>query len=264
MAFVVSKLLWIIVNPANILGILVVLAAVTALLGWRKLLAVLLTLLVLICGTLTLSPVPNAILAALENRFSQPDLAKLGKVDGVIVLGGAVDTNRSGAFDTLVISDAGERLLALVDLGRRYPSAKLVMTGGSANIDGEDAVREADVVRDRFLPMVGFDPARVIFERVSRNTDENARYSAALVKPQPGEVWLLVTSAYHMPRAVGIFRKQGWPVVPYPVDYGSWPESRISFDLLGGLQNFYWASREWIGLTYYWALGRTESFFPAP
>ncbi len=264
MAFFVSKLLWIIANPANMLGLLVVLTAGAALVGWRRLSAVLLTVLVLLCGTLTLTPLPSALLGVLENRFPQPDLRKLAKVDGIIVLGGAVDTNRSAAFNTLVVSDAGERLLALVDLGRRYPNAKLVMTGGSANIDGEDAVREADLVRDRFLPMVGFDPARVIFERASRNTDENARFSAALVKPQPGETWLLVTSAYHMPRAVGIFRHQSWPVVPYPVDYGSWPESRITFDLLAGLHDFYWASREWIGLAYYWTLGRTESLFPAP
>ncbi|KJV08490.1 hypothetical protein VZ95_17480 [Elstera litoralis] len=264
MAFFVSKLLWIIANPANLLGILVLIAALAALLRWRRIGAVALTLLVLLCGMLTLTPVPNDLLSALENRFPQPDLAKLPKVDGVIVLGGAVDTHRSSAFATLVVTDAAERLLALVDLGRRYPAAKLVMTGGSADIDGEGAVREADLVRDRFLPMVGFDPARVVFERDSRNTDENARYSRALVAPQPGEVWLLVTSAYHMPRAVGIFRQQGWPVVPYPVDFGAAPDSQISFDLLGGLQNFYWASREWIGLTYYWALGRTESFFPAP
>lgn len=264
MAFFVSKLLWIIANPANLLGILVVCVALAAVLRWRRLLAVAVTLLLLLCTMLTVTPLPNSVLAALENRFPRPDLAALGKVDGVIVLGGAVDTNRSGAFETLVVSDAGERLLALVDLGRRYPQAKLVMTGGSSNIDGEGAVREADLVRDRFLPMVGFDPNRVTFERESRNTDENARYSAALVTPQPGETWLLVTSAYHMPRAVGIFRKQGWPVVAYPVDYGSWPTRRISFDLLAGLQDFYWASREWIGLAYYRLLGRTETFFPAP
>ncbi|MFY8105738.1 MAG: YdcF family protein [Elstera sp.] len=264
MAFFVSKLLWIIANPANMLGLLVAFTAGAAVLGWRRVAAVLLTLLVLLCGTLTLTPLPNTLLATLENRFPQPDLAKLARVDGVIVLGGAVDTNRSAAFNTLVVSDAGERLLALVDLGRRYPNAKLVMSGGSADLDGGDTVREADLVRDRFLPMMGFDPTRVIFERDSRNTDENARYSARLVNPQPGETWLLVTSAYHMPRAMGIFRKQGWSVVPYPVDYGSWPESKIAFDLLAGLHDFYWASREWIGLVYYRALGRTESLFPAP
>ncbi len=265
MAFILSKLLWIIGNPANLLGLLVLLAAAAQMLRWHRLATLLLLGLVALCTALTLTPLPNAVLATLENRFPRPDLPALGRVDGIIILGGAVDTNRTAAFETLVVSDAAERLLALVDLGRRYPQAKLVMTGGSANLDPAAAVvREADLVRDKFLPMVGFAPDRVIFERDSRNTDENARYSAALVNPQPGEVWLLVTSAYHMPRAVGIFRKQGWPVVPYPVDYGACPDRCISFDLLAGMQSFYWASREWLGLAYYRAMGRTDSLFPGP
>ncbi|GFZ79317.1 membrane protein [Elstera cyanobacteriorum] len=264
MAFFLSKLLWMIANPANLMGVLALLATVAALLRWRRLMIGTLTLLLALCTAMTVTPLPNAVLAALELRFPQPDLGKLPKVDGIIVLGGAVDTNRSGDFNTLVVTDAAERLLALSDLGRRFPNAKLVMTGGSANIDRDGALMEADLVRDKFLPMVGIDPGRVIFERDSRNTDENARFSAALVKPQPGDVWLLVTSAYHMPRAVGIFRHQGWPVVPYPVDYGSSRDSPISFDLLGGMQNFYWASREWIGLVYYRLLGRTDSLFPGP
>lgn len=264
MAFILSKLLWMIANPANLLGVLVLVTTIAAVLRWRRLMIGTLALLLLLCGALTVTPLPNTILAALERRFPQPDLSKLPKVDGIIVLGGAVDTNRSGDFNSLVVTDAAERLLALSDLGRRYPAAKLVMTGGSANIDGEGALREADLVRDKFLPMVGMDPARVIFERESRNTDENARFSAALVKPQPGEVWLLVTSAYHMPRSVGIFRHQGWPVVPYPVDYGSSLDSPITFDLLSGMQSFYWGSREWIGLVYYRLLGRTDSLFPGP
>lgn len=265
MAFFLSKLLWLIANPANLLGLLVLLTAAAQLLRWRRLTTVLLLALVALCAGLTLTPLPNAVLATLEGRFPRPDLTALARVDGIIVLGGAVDTNRTAAFETLVVSDAAERLLALVDLGRRYPQAKLVMTGGSANLDSAaTSVREADLVRDKFLPMVGFDPGRVIFERESRNTDENARYSAALATPQPGEVWLLVTSAYHMPRAVGIFRKQGWPVIAYPVDYGACSAACISFDLLAGMQSFYWASREWLGLAYYRAMGRTDSLFPGP
>lgn len=264
MAFLFSKLFWLVLNPANLLGLLVVVATLAALLGWRRMSTGILVLLVLFCGALTLTPLPDAALSALENRFPRPDLTKFQKVDGIIILGGGVDTQRSRIFDTLSLTDAAERLLALVELERRYPEAKFVVSGGSAEFDQEGAAREADLIRDKFLPLVKIDPARVIFERNSRNTDENVRYSRALAAPQSGETWLLVTSAFHMPRAVGIFRQQNWPVIPYPVDYGSIPQQRITYDLLAGMQNFYWASHEWIGLFYYWTMGRTHQLFPGP
>jgi uncharacterized SAM-binding protein YcdF (DUF218 family) len=102
-------------------------------------------------------------------------------------------------------------------LAHRYPHAKLVFTGGSGNPLMQDA-READYVKQLWID-IGLDPSRVIWERDSRNTYENAVASKALARPKPGENWVLITSAVHMPRAVAIFNKQNWKVIPYPVDY---------------------------------------------
>jgi uncharacterized SAM-binding protein YcdF (DUF218 family) len=84
--------------------------------------------------------------------------------------------------------------------------------------------------------------------------------------PQPGQRWLLVTSASHMPRAVGVFRQIGWPVIAYPVDYRTAGGASI-----GTLPNvsrrwleFDDAIRAWIGLIAYWLAGRIASPFPGP
>ena len=69
------------------------------------------------------------------------------------------------------------------------------------------------------LERLGLAAGRVIYEERSRNTSENAEFSLAIARPQPGETWLLITSAFHMSRAVGSFRRAGWNVVPYPVDF---------------------------------------------
>ena len=123
---------------------------------------------------------------------------------------------------------------------------------------------EAADARATFL-QIGFDPARVIFEDQSRNTQENVAFSRALAQPQPGESWLLITSARSMPRAVGVFRRAGWPVIGYPVDYGTPGKTGfvLDFDLTPGVNRVEGALHEWIGLFAYRILGRTDALFPS-
>jgi uncharacterized SAM-binding protein YcdF (DUF218 family) len=113
----------------------------------------------------------------------------------------------------------------------------------------------------------GFSRDRLIMERRSRNTEENAEFSKALVSPKSGERWLLVTSAHHMARSVGIFRKVGFAVEPYPVDWrmgGRDDLLRFSVHFIEGLSRLDTASREWMGLIAYWITGKTSEFFPGP
>ena len=99
----------------------------------------------------------------------------------------------------------------------RYPNARIVFTGGSANLISNDA-KEADYAAEIFESL-GIPKSRLIMERASRNTYENAEFTKELVAPKPGERWLLVTSAFHMPRSIGLFRKAGFAVEAYPVDW---------------------------------------------
>ncbi|MCK1475073.1 YdcF family protein [Bradyrhizobium sp. 197] len=210
------------------------------------------------------SPLGNLLLYPLESRFPAWDPAR-GAPDGIIVLGGSIDTDLSAAHRTPVVSHAADRLFAPAGLARRYPNARIVFTGGTANLVETDS-READYSAP-ILESLGIAKDRLILDRDSRNTWENAIFTRQLVSPKPGERWLLVTSAFHMPRAMGIFRKAGFDVEAYPVDWRMGGRGALlSFTNVGGdgLARTEVAVREWIGLVAYRLMGRTSELLPGP
>ena len=208
----------------------------------------------------TVLPIPELLLAPLENRFPlpqtlPPDLA------GIIVLGGAIDPVETAARGIPSLNGSAERITTFVKIARLYPSAKKVFSGGIGTLRRSKRT-EAEVAKQLFSDL-GLDPTDIIFESKSRNTYENALYSQQVAHPESHEKWLLITSAVHMPRAVGIFRRLNWPVVPYPVAYKSDSEYQAGGfgDSLGKLDG---AVREWCGLVAYRILGRTDALLPAP
>lgn len=212
----------------------------------------------LVLGT---APVGDWLLHRLEYRF--PALAEPPpRVDGVILLGGEINAARTLATGQPVMGRAA-RLLAFAELSRRFPAARLVFTGGSGRLF--DSTSEAAAMPIA-LRAAGVDPARVTFEGKSRNTHENAVLTRDLVGPRPDETWLLITSASHMPRAVGVFRKAGWPIVPYPVEFHTAPALAWDFGFTfdGGFHDLAVPIKEWAGLLAYRALGYTDAVFPAP
>lgn len=210
------------------------------------------------------SPVGNILIYPLEQRFPPWDAAE-GPPDGVIVLGGPIDVDVSEARHTPVVRNGADRLFAAAALARRYPHAKIVFTGGNANLVATEA-KEADYA-GTLLESFGIARERLILERQSRNTYENALFTRELVKPKPGERWLLVTSAYHMPRSVGLFRNVGFAVEAYPVDWrergraGLYEFTNMSVE---GLVRTETAMREWIGLVAYRLSGKTSELLPGP
>ena len=163
--------------------------------------------------TVGMTPLGLMAVAPLENRFPQP-AADMPPPFGIIVLGGAVNGVISKARGEIVF-DEGERMIK-----RRFsPSAPSGQSGlhrGKRLVDC--GVEEATAARE-LLVELGVDPDRIIVEDKSRNTDENAQFTAAIVRPEPKQRWLLVTSALHMPRAIGVFEKAGIDVVANPVAY---------------------------------------------
>jgi uncharacterized SAM-binding protein YcdF (DUF218 family) len=202
-------------------------------------------------------PLHTWVLAPLEDRFPHPSEPP-AHVDGVIVLGGAIDTYLSQQYDMPSMNEAAERVFAFAKLARMFPAARAVFTGGLAP-GHEDETPEADMTR-QVLADLGIDTSRVIFESASRDTHENVLFSKKLLDPQPGQVWLLVTSAMHMPRSVGIFRQAGWEVVPWPVGYKA--RDRWDLNFADHLHSLDMAAHEWIGLVTYRLLGRTNALFP--
>lgn len=204
-------------------------------------------------------PVGDWLLAPLEERFPPPREMP-ARVDGIIVLGGAINADQTAKHDIPSLNQHAERMTSFVKLARLYPSAKLVFTAGSASIF-TDRPKEADGAKMLFTDL-GLDASKIMFERESRNTYENAIFSKRLVSPQPGEIWVLITSASHMPRSVGIFRRAGWPVIPYPVAYKAGKPYDLT--LAGHFSEIDLALHEWVGLASYWLLGRTDALFPSP
>ncbi|THD44831.1 MAG: YdcF family protein [Bradyrhizobium sp.] len=261
MFFLASKALWFFAAPSAllILGALCGLAFARGR-GGRALAAICLALMLLI----GLAPVGAALLIPLEDRFPPPP-ADMAAPYGIIVLGGTIDDELSRARGQATLDEGAGRLIEAAILARRFPAARIVYTGGSASLIGREST-EAEEGR-KLLIALGVDEVRIALETRSRNTDENARFTAALAHPQPGQTWLIDTSAYHMPRAMGLFRKAGFKAVAYPVDYrtaGGAAEWRLNVNLPRGLRLFDLAVHEWIGLVAYRLSGRIDDWFPAP
>lgn len=264
MFFTLSKVLWALLAPSNLLVLLMVAGVLVAV--RRRRLGVTLAVLGLVGIVLGgISPLPRVALNALEDRF--PAFVDNGRpVDGVVVLGGAENPYLSAARGQPSFNDAAERIFAIGDLARRYPQAKIVFTGANNALFDTPAQTEGDTVR-AVLPSLGLAPDRVLFEMQARNTAENARYVMEMIRPRPGERWLLVTSAAHMPRAMGCFRSIGFEIIAYPVDYRTGSKDslwRPYRTIAEGLTDLDAAAREWIGLVAYAFTGRISTMFPKP
>jgi uncharacterized SAM-binding protein YcdF (DUF218 family) len=244
MFFLLSKTVGWLVTPSNLIVVLGVsgwILSYSRFTTTSRRLFILAGSMFLIAG---LTPFGNWLLVPLEQRFPAWDSVR--PFSGIIVLGG---------------SSSADRLVFGADVARRFPEVPMVFTGGNGNL--AEGAREADLAEIAFQKM-GLASGRVIFERNSRNTIENARLTKDIAKPQRGARWLLITSASHMPRAVGIFRKAGFDVEPCPVDWITTGRSDL-YRLqtpLDALARSDVGVREWIGLFTNWILSNSEELFP--
>lgn len=211
-------------------------------------------------------PLGNVLILPLEQHFADvgPPVST-DNIAGLIVLGGFEDGWVTAGRGALTVNESAERLTEGVRLALALPDTKLLFSGGVGALwrPGEDATRP---VAD-YLAAVGIDKSRILLEGHSRNTLENAALSAKLAEPKPGQKWLLITSAYHMPRALGLFRRAGFDAHPWPVDYRTrgWQDVwRFSDRLPAGHQRLDLAVTEWAGLIYARLTGRIDQMFPPP
>jgi uncharacterized SAM-binding protein YcdF (DUF218 family) len=262
MFFLASKLLWLVLAPVNALLLLAFFSvAFIGRVSVNRRTAIVAGFSLLLLAIL---PIGVALMRPLENRFPRPP-ADMAAPAGIIVLGGAIDSSISAARNVVALGDGAGRVVEAVVMARRYPEARIVYSGGNNVLSGEgppEAV-EGKVL----LVQLGIQPDRIEVEGRSRDTDENARFTRDLVSPKASETWLLVTSAYHMPRAVGAFRRAGFTVVADPVDYrstGNGDDWRLNGEPILGLRDVNAAAHEWIGLLVYRLTGKTDDWLPAP
>ena len=262
MFFYISKVLGTLITPTNFLVLILAFATLLLFTRWIRFARSILVIAMLLLGGSTFLVTGQSLIAPLENRFpAAPELPRAP--DGIILLGGAVDGPLSESRGQVSTFDGAERYFEFIRLMRLYPQARGLISGGLGSIS-QNGKGEAFHAR-RLLDELGADLSRITFEEDSRNTHENVVNSKRLVNPQAGSLWIVITSAYHMPRSVGIFQRQRWPVVAWPVDYRSHgPMGSNQWTLFGGeaLNLVDTAIREWIGLVAYFMTDRTVALFP--
>lgn len=202
-------------------------------------------------------PIGDILLRPLEAEF--PPRAAPEQIDGIVVLGGVEDQRATAAWRDPQLNEAAERLTVAAALAIAYPEARLVFSGGSGRLRNTVLGQpEMPSVAVDFFVSLGIDPDRITWEDQSRNTAENARFSYEVAAPAPDEAWVLVTSAFHMGRALASFDSAGWhEIIPHPVDYrtGSFIDG-IGWNLAGNLEVMNIAIKEWVGRLAYRLAGR--------
>jgi uncharacterized SAM-binding protein YcdF (DUF218 family) len=264
MFFTASKILGFFALPSNLLITIGIVGLFLLVTNFRRLASWLIVTSLVLIAVAGLSPLGNALIMPLEQRFPPWDPSR-GPPDGIVVLCGPIAADVSAAHGTVAVGEGAERLIAAAELARLYPSARIVFTGGSNALlfpEGAEALYAV-----RLLEALGVARERITAEEQSRNTIENAEFSRLVAHPKPGERWLLITSAHHMPRAMAAFRAAGFPVEAYPVDWrtaGPIDLTRPFGSLAAGLARTDTAMHEWVGLLAYRLAGKTATLFPAP
>lgn len=255
MFFYLSKIIWSLISPLNLIFLIFVFGAVVLpffrALGRSAL--ILGFFLFFVCGVF---PTGKLLLSGLEEQYEKP--ARMPEtIAGILVLGGSFETNISATRGAPAINDAAERIIEAAGLAQRYPQSILTFSGGNNHIFNNQHTEARNM--ELFLETLGLSLDNFVYEDESRNTYENIFFSRDLILPQAGENWILITSAYHMPRAMAVARAAGWPVIPYPVDYRTpanvgWLPQR--FDMLGNFYDLQVAFHELVGLVAYQLTGK--------
>lgn len=259
MFFYASKIIWFFIQPSTLLLLFFLVGLFLYFRGRTKSAIRILTAAIVIYAVVGFSPLANALLLSLEYRYAKPNIEDASNIDGIIVLGGVIDSLVSAGHEEIALNEAAERLTEAAALAYRFPNARIVMSGG----DGALIYRSTDEanIAERFFTRIGINPSRILLETESHNTWQNAIFTKKLIAPKPGERWLLVTSAFHMRRAMGCFRAAEFDVIPWPVDF----RTRGAEDLLrfSPRPSTAWrridlVAKEWVGLIAYYLTGRIK------
>ncbi len=260
---IVSRIIWMLIQPSNLIFILMLVSLILIWKGRRKMGLPVLTVCVAFYSLVMFGPLTSWLLVPLEKRFSvyTNDITH-GPYSGIIILAGAERIRNSSYHNQVILNGGAERLIEAAKLARLFPDLPIIFCGGG-RIEG--MMTEGEIAQKFFIE-AGIDLNRVRFDDISYNTYTNAIEAKKLIEKDETDTWLLVTSAFHMPRAVGSYRNAGITIQPYPVDYRTELSPSLSSKPNAG-RNFYeldFAVHEWVGLLTYYISGRNDILYPAP
>ncbi|KEQ04386.1 YdcF family protein [Pseudorhizobium pelagicum] len=261
--FLVSKIFWLAVQPLSLAFLLSALGALVAFAGWRRIGATLSGLAAALLFVVLYTTAGGVALQVLEARFARP-AEEPARISCIIVLGGALENEVTTSRGGIELNQAGERFLETLRLAIRHPDARIVVSGGDGSMTGDYEGEAA--ASERLFTAFGVSPERLVKENASRTTYENSLQTKDVLAREGLTDCVLVTSAFHMPRSMALFRKAGIPVTPWPVDYRTSGILRLGVDFSQPTSNAQITStavREWIGLVAYYLTGRIDAVFPA-
>jgi uncharacterized SAM-binding protein YcdF (DUF218 family) len=255
--FYLSKIVWAFLQPSTLIAIVLVAGFLLVARGKRAGLPVLFcgVALYLIAG---FSPLANWLLVPLETRAQIGMSEPVDGAAGIIVLGGATAGAQNFGERRVILNDAADRMIEAVRLAQQYPDLPVIFSGGNDDIFPSSKLEPEAQLARRFFEGFNITPPRLRLENRSRNTFENAAFTAKLMQPRLDQRWVLVTSAFHMPRARALFEAQGFHVIPRPGDFrtnGSQDLWQIFGKPSDGLRRLDMAAKEWVGLLVSWLGG---------
>lgn len=257
-----TRIFWLLVQPLSVVVLLLIVGLALSFLKRRWPGRVLFGLATLLLFVFSFTTFGYLLIAPLENRFQRP--AEPARIDGIVVLGGGMDGEVNSVRGGWELNRSGDRFVEALRLALAHPEAKVLIAGGPAALVQQEPEALAG---KRFFEAFGIAPERIVIDDKSRNTEENALYAKQLAGTAEGQTWLLVTSAFHMPRSVGLFRKVGFSTLPWPADYLASGAEGVRIKPDQSTENIAvsnLALREWAGLAGYYLTGRIDELLPGP
>ena len=258
--YFISKFIWVIFAPLNFLVILLVIGFLFNLIGkkiFSKIIYIFSLLFFILVG---IFPTGNLLLFKLEQYYQPPSIIP-NYIDGVLILGGPSSAKLTIDYNQVSFNEAGERLIESIKIIKNNNPKKIIFSGGSIK---QTFNNSHAYVANKFYSEMGIDISQITFEFKSRNTYENILFSKKIAQPKKDEIWLIITSSFHMRRAMNISKKLEWKFIAYPVDFRTGKELislKPNFNLLENFNSFNLASHEIVGLISYFILGRSSKIF---
>ena len=258
--FFLSKILWSLFNPFNLILILIIAGLIFNFFNFNKISKYFYFVAFLFFFVSAILPTGSYLFYFLEKDFHNSTTIPK-QIDGILILSGASNPYLTKEFNQVSLNDSAERLTEAVIIIKQKPNVKIIFAGGRADIEHPQASDSYSA--KKFFKNMNIDVSRIIFESKSKNTFENIINSKRIANPKKNEKWLVITSASHLKRVLNVADKINWKLIPYATDFKSSKKFNfnVKLDFFTSLSIFQGASHEWIGLVYYYFTGKSDKIF---
>ena len=257
--FYLSKVLWFLFNPINLIILFILIGFLLNLLNYIKISKYIYIFSFILFFITSVLPSGSYLNFLLEKNFHNMQY-NFKNIDGILILSGATNPYLTNIHNQINLNSSAERLVESVILMKKFPKAKIVFSGGSGTININHSKFTHSYVANKFFVNMGINANRIIYEKKSRNTFENILFSKNIINPKNNEKWILITSAFHLKRSLAIAKKLKWNLIPYPVDFNKDKKFNLKFssffNFLSNISEFNKSMHEWIGIFAYKLMGR--------